>query len=354
MQKNNNLLLKITAGILVSTFSIATVSAAAINTISDTMSSVKVNNLSDHSFTFVTPTGVAAGANIVLTFPGTFSIPAGLSYTDVDINDNGAYIGSTTLAAAPSGSTWGVARTSSTTLTITNGTTPVTAGHALYIRIGTNAIWGVTGSNQITNDLSVGNKSIGITGSFGDFGTTTVHLLSDDTIAVNAIVPQSFTFSISANAINFGNLSASSAKYASSTNVDGDTVDTTAHTLTISSNSSSGYTITLRGKTLTSQQNSIDTITPTGSLPATSSPGSEQFGVYATSLGGVGSTIAATYVTPSSFGFESTATSSSIFATGSSSSGSTVYSLHYIANIGSLTEAGNYSTNLVYVGTANF
>lgn len=354
MKKNKNVLLKVTAGVLVATLSIVTVFAGAISNTSDTMSSIKTNALSNHSFSFVTPTGIASGATIQITFPGSFSIPAGLTFTDVDINDNGPYVGSTTLAAVPSGATWGVVRTDANTLTITNGTTPVTAGHALYIRIGTNAIWDATGSFQITNDSSIGNKSIGITGTFGDTGTTTVDLLADDTVAVNAIVPQSFTFSISANAIDFGSLSAVSAKYASSTNTAGDTIDTVAHTLTIASNAPTGYTITLLGQTLTSQQNSSNTITPTGSSPAASSPGSEQFGIYSTVSGGIGGVIATPYATVSSFGFESTATSSSLFASGGSSSGSTLYSLHYLANAAALTEAGNYSASLIYVGTANF
>lgn len=352
--KNKNVLVKVIAGIIVSSLSVMTVSAAMLNSLSDTMSSVKINNLSNHNFSFVTPTGVAASETIVLTFPGVFEIPAGLTFADIDINDNGPYIGSTTLAASPSGATWGVARTSSTTLTITNGDTPVIAGHSIYIRIGTNAISQSVGTFQITNDSSAGNKSIGITGSFGDTGTTTVQLLSDDNVLVNAIVPQSFTFSISTNSISFGNLSAVGAKYASSTDGAGDILDTVAHTLTISSNSASGYTITLRGQTLTSQQNPGNTITEAGSAPVASAPGSEQFGIYSTVSGGIGGTIATPYATVSSYGFESTATSSSIFASGAVSSGSTIYSLHYLANISSLTEAGNYSANLVYVGTANF
>ncbi len=354
MKKIKNRVCKILVGLLVSSLTTATVFAAALNSLSDTMSSVKVNTLSNHYFSFVTPTGIPAGETVILTFPGAFSIPAGLTFADIDINDNGPYVGSTTLAAAPSGATWGVVRTSANVITITNGTSPVLAGHSLHIRIGTDAIYQSVGTFQITNDSSVGNRPIGITGSFGDTGTTTVNLLSDDVVAVNAIVPQSFTFSISTNVINFGNLSAVSAKYASSTDINGDISDTVAHSLTIASNSSSGYTITVQGQTLTSQQNSTNTITPVGTTPAISSPGSEQFGIYATMSGGTGGSIATTYATPSSFGYDATATSSAVFASGTSSSGSTVYSLHYLANISSLTEAGTYSANLVYVGTANF
>jgi hypothetical protein len=347
----NNFCIKVLAGVLTISFSTMSVSAAVLTSLSDTMSTVKINNPSNHDFSFVTPSGIPMGGTVVITFPGSFSIPAGLTFADVDVLDNGSQVN---LAAAPSGATAGVVRTSANTLTFTNGSATTTAGHTVNIKIGTNATNQSVGTFQITNDTTIGNKSIDINGSFGDNGTTTVDLLTDDLVQVNAIVPQSFTFSISTNAINFGNLSSVTTKYASSTDVNGDTVDTVAHTLTIASNASSGYTITLRGQTLTSQQNSSNMITPNGPSPVTSSSGSEQFGIYATASGGVGGVIATPYATPSSFGYDATATSSSVFATGASSSGTTVYSLHYIANISTVTEAGTYSSGLIYVGTSNF
>lgn len=345
-------LYRIVAGVIVITLGLSTVSAGVLSSLSDTMSSVKVNALSNHTFVFTTPTGIGAGSTTIFTFPNSFSIPVGLTFADVDISTS---TGQVTLASVPFGKTFGVVRTSANVLTITSSSSEVIPpGTSVTVKIGTNATFQSVGTFQITNDSSVGNKPIGITGSFGDYGTTTVDLLSDDNVNINAIVPQSFTFSISTNTINFGNLSSVSAKYASSTNAGGDSSDTVAHTLDISSNSSSGYTITVQGQTLTSQQNASNTITQTGPSPAVSSPGSEQFGIYATLSGGIGGVIATPYVTPSSFGYDATATSSAIFATGSSSSGSTVYSLHYLANISSLTEAGTYSANLIYVGTANF
>lgn len=352
MLKNKNYILKAFSGLLVLSLSISSAYAAVLYSLSDTMSSVKINALSDHTFVFTTPTGISSGSSLIFTFPNSFSIPVGLTFADVDISTS---TGQVTLAAVPIGATFGVVRTSANVLTITaSSSNVITPGTTVTVKIGTNATFQSVGTYQITNDSTLGNQPIGISGTFGDNGTTTVNLLSDDNVNINAVVPQSFTFSISTNSINFGNLSSVGAKYASSTNTGGDTVDTIAHTLDISSNSSSGYTITVRGQTLTSQQNASNTITQTGPSPAVSSPGSEQFGIYATVSGGIGGVIATPYVTPSSFGYDATATSSSVFASGSSSSGSTSYSLHYLANISSLTEAGNYSSNLIYVGTANF
>jgi hypothetical protein len=187
-----------------------------------------------------------------------------------------------------------------------------------------------------------------------DNGTTTVNIITNDTVTVSATVPQALSFSISTNAINFGNLTSGTAKYASSTNTAGDTVETIAHTLIVSTNAPAGYSITIQGQTLTSQQNASNTITAIGATPATSSVGNEQFGIYATKSGGVNGTIATPYATASSFGYNATATTSATFASGTSSTNTETYSLHYIANIAPLTEAGTYSASLIYVGTSNF
>jgi RNase P/RNase MRP subunit p29 len=219
--------------------------------------------------------------------------------------------------------------------------------------MGTNAIFQSVGTFQVINATTTGTKSIGITGTMTDNGTTTVNMITNDTVQISAVVLQALTFAISSNSINFGTLGAT-AKYASSTNAVGDTADTVAHTITVSTNAPTGYSITVQGQTLTSQQNSANTITAIGTTPAVSAPTTEQFGIYATKAGGVNGTIDPTYATASSFGYDATATTSAIFASGTTPTNTETYSLHYIANIATLTEAGTYSANLVYVGTANF
>jgi hypothetical protein len=349
---------KVAAFFLISILSVGSASAAALSNMSDTLSSAKIGTASNHSFVFTTPTGIAAGSTTLITFPSEFVIPAGLSYTDVDINIGGAYTGSSTLGSTPVGTTIGVARISTTTILITNGTTPISAGSAVYIRIGTNALNQSTGVNQIVNATTTGNKSIGITGGTStpmfDSGTTTVNMITNDTVTISATVLQSLTFAISTTTLSFGNLSNASAKYASSTNSDGSTVDVVAHTLTVSTNAAAGYSITVQGQTLTSQQYATNTISAIGATPATYAVGTEQFGIYATKSGGVNGTIDSTYATASSFGYDATATTSALFASGTTPTNTETYSLHYLASISALTEAGTYTANLVYVGTANF
>ena len=354
MKNIQTLFIKFIVGSLILMLGTASAFAAALSNLSDTMSSAKIGANSDHTFVFTTPSGIAAGSSTVIVFPSEFIIPASLTFADVDVNIGGPTTASATLAAAPSGATWGVVRTSTSTLTLTNGTSPVSAATTVYIRVGLNAIFGATGANQVINATTTGNKAIGISGNMWDYGTTTVNMITNDTVSVNAVVPQALTFSISSNAINFGNLTSSNPKYASSTNALGDTADTVAHTLQVSTNAASGYTITVQGSTLTSQQNPLNTITAIGASPATSALGTEQFGIYATKAGGTNGTIATPYATVSSFGYNASSTAAATFASGSSATAPETYSLHYIANIAAVTEAGTYSANLIYVGTSNF
>jgi hypothetical protein len=330
------------------------VNAGAVSTFSDTLSTAKIATSSNHSFVFTTPTGIASGTTVIFTFPSEFVIPAGLTFADVDINNGGPYLASSTLAATNSGATVGVARTSTTTLTINNGSTVISPGATVYVRIGTNATFGVNGTFQIVNATTTGNKVIGLTGTFGDTGSTTVNMITDDTVQLNAIVPQSLTFTISSTSTYFGNLGTGAAKFASSTSSAGDTVENVAHTLAVTTNAPSGYTITVKGATLTSLQNASNTIPAIGATAASSTAGTSQFGIRVTASGGTGSSVSSPYNFSTSYGYNANATSSATLATGSGATNTTTYSLRYVANISGLQEAGTYTTGLTYVATANF
>jgi hypothetical protein len=224
----------------------------------------------------------------------------------------------------------------------------------VQIRLGSNAIVQASGTSQIVNPSSATSSALQINGSFGDNGIITTNIITNDTVAVTATVAQSFTFSISTSTIFFGPLATGGAKYASSTNSSGDSLETIAHTLVASTNAPSGYTITVRGQTLTSQQSATNTIAAIGASPAPSNPGSEQFGIRVTASGGTAVTVASPYASSTAYGYAATATTSSILATETNAANTTTYSLRYLANIAPLTEAGTYVANVVYVATANF
>jgi hypothetical protein len=331
--------------------------AAALNTLSDTQSSVKVSALSDHTIQFVTPTGVPAGQAVAVNFPvgwtlgalGTTSIALATSTSATCSGFTDALVNTT---AAASGLTWGVA-TTTTSVTITSNTAVIPANRCIQIRLGSNAR--AAGTTTISNPSSATSSVITISAANGtDTGTITANIITDDTVAVTGLVQQSISFVISTSTIYFGTLSSASSRYASSTNIAGDASQATAHDLLVGTNAPYGYAITVRGQTLTSQQNPLNTISAIGTTAASSTVGSEQFGIRATVSGGTGSTIGATYASTTAFGYDATATTSSLFASGSGSTNTSTYSLRYAANIAGTTEAGTYAANLVYVATANF
>ena len=155
--------------------------------------------------------------------------------------------------------------------------------------------------------------------------------------------------------IYFGTLGSGAARFASSSNPLGDTVDaTSSHTLAVGTNAPSGFTISVRGQTLTSLQNASNTITAIGASAASSTPGSEQFGIRAIESGGTGTAVAVPYSSATSYGYSATATTSATLATGTGATQTSTYSMRYVANIAALTEAGTYAASIVYVATANF
>lgn len=329
--------------------------AGFINNFSDTQSTVKINTNSRHVLKFTSPSGASvSNSTIIITFPSTSGYVFTNKATSTITFTHGATTGletSESFGGVQTASLWGIAFSgvASTTLTLTAptdgvGTAAVAANDKLIITLdATNAL----------NPVGAGSYQIGLTGSFGDVGTTTVAIITNDTVTINALVDQTITFAISSNSINFGTLGAGAAKFASSTNIAGDTAENVAHTLAVATNAPSGYSITASGTTLTSQQNSAFTITEIGTIPASSTIATEQFGIRATKAGGVNGTIAAPYAMSSSYGYNATS-SAQTFASGTSATATETYSLRYVANITALTEAGNYATSIIYVATANF
>ena len=318
--------------------------AAALTSLSDTMSTVKINTLANHDIQFTSPTGVASGQTVILTFQSDFSIPAALDFTDIDVLDDGVNV---TLAAAPSGATWGSVRTSATVITLTNGTAAVAAGSVIRIKIGTNATNQSTGVRQITNPTTATTFSITMSGTFGDTGTISITTITNDAVAVSGTVNQTLSFSISANTIAFGTLDSAVARFANTTT--GSATEVEAHTLIASTNSGSGYTITAQGATLTSGAN---TITAIGGTNTASSVGTEQFGLRATATGGSG-TVTSPYAA-AGFAYAGTASVASQIASAAGASAATTYSIRYLANIAAATESGSYTATLTYVATGNF
>jgi len=167
--------------------------AANLAVISNTLSDSDVSALSNHTIQFTVPTsspGVIAAGTIVVTFPAGF-VMGSVAFGDVDFSINGT---DQALAAVASGATWGAA-VSGQILTLTSGTGVVTAGQIVRIEVGTNATFGTTGTNRVTNPGTVFSHEFRVTAGAADSGRTRVATL--DNVDVTAIVNTSFTFTVS-------------------------------------------------------------------------------------------------------------------------------------------------------------
>ncbi|MCB9810224.1 hypothetical protein H6781_01330 [Candidatus Nomurabacteria bacterium] len=221
----------------------STAQAANLTDVSDTLTDSGVSVVSDHTISFTVPAGspgVLAGGTITVTFPAGFNMGS-VAFGDVDLSINA---GDQTLAAAPSGATWG-AVVSSQTLTLTSGTGTAGPGDIIEIQIGTNA---AGGSNQITNPTA-GSYEIVVTAGAADTGKTRVAII--DSVLVSAIVNTSFDFVITGiatgTAVNGDNTTGST----SPTEINfgelvANTPELLAQELSVATNAINGFSVTVQ------------------------------------------------------------------------------------------------------------
>jgi hypothetical protein len=335
--------------------------SAAVTSHKDTLSRLKASTAANHEWQFVSPSGVNATTDTIIyefDVAGTAfnfgSIALGdidlLEDTDLTPGDCAGTLTQEVLVSVDTAATneWLVTiNATADTITVgpaaVNDTGAITAANAcIILRVGTNASGGV---NQITNGAAA-TYQMGITGTFGDTGETAVTIIADDQVAASATVDEILTFSISNASIAFGTLTTANARWANTTT--GSATEVTAHTIVVGTNGQSGFTLTVNGSTLTSGAN---TITAIGATSAASAPGTEQYGIKATVAGGTG-TVSAPYGT-ANYALDTAAFPDELGAATGATANST-YTLTYIANIGSATEAGSYTSTLTYTATAAF
>lgn len=314
-----------------------TAKAATITSVTDVLSRAKKNTLSNHTITFTTPTGVAAGETIIITFPTDFTGEVAIDYTDVDLYS----VTERTLAAAADGATWGAVFSDSggtrNRLTLTSATGTVAAGAVVVIEIGTNATEGGAGNKQITNATTAGSFTVPITSGSADSGSLALAIADQDQVTVTATVDPYLAFAVTDAAVALGTLSRTEIKT--------DTAEMTAAT-----NSASGYSITVSGATLTNA--ALNTITIIGGTHAASNPGNEQFGMRIAAAAGNGAPVDP-YDDVAQYAYDGVAAPDQV-ATSAGTSVTTTFTITYMANISDITEPGAYGATHTYVCTGNF
>ncbi|MFC1686450.1 hypothetical protein ACFLZS_00755 [Patescibacteria group bacterium] len=338
---------------LASTFVPGITNAAALTSLSDTMSRLKISETSNHTIKFTTPTGAADTSDtITVTMPTGFTIGS-VVFGDMDLS-HGATTGyetELTLGAAAGAGVWGASFTGQVlTLTHpTDATGDIAASDVVVIEIGTNAS---SGTNQITNHSSAATYTIEIGGTFGDDGKIAVPIITDDQVVIDTTINPYITFVLSQNTVTLTQTGGSEPDYTATGYNEG-----SANTLAASTNAESGYNISYDGSTLTSGSNTIDAMGTQGA----SSTGTEQFGINlkdnatpntgSEPSGGSG-VPESNYNTADQFTFIADAVTS--LASSATSSVTTTFEATYIVNVSQTTEAGAYSTTITYICTGNF
>ncbi len=208
--------------------------------------------------------------------------------------------------------------------------------------------------------VTIGYQASNCTGydtTLGSLSSTSNAHVGDTTAYTTKIcgtasgVPQTLSFSISDTSIGFGSLNASQAKYATGDTLGSTTDGVDAHTISIATNASGGYTMTLNGTTLTCSGCGGSTITAIGATGLASDPGTEQFGLRLNVNSGTGS--ASSPYSGTDWALDTVAFPD-VVATGLSDEITTIFGVRYIANTSAATDFGSYNANLTYTVTATF
>jgi hypothetical protein len=220
--------------------------AANVISFSNTLSDSAPEASANHTITFVTPSGVAAGEQIVLTFDADFGNIDNIDAADIDLVVNGADVD--LKDGAPDDLEWGVlASGSNIEITSASGTIPANA--TVTIRIGTNATYDVQGVNQIDNPQDPGSYVISIAVGSEDSGATMVAIVP--VVTVTATVETRFDFTItglgSGEVVNNATTTITSSSTAIAFGVvEPDTPAAGAQQLQVITNAANGFVVTVQ------------------------------------------------------------------------------------------------------------
>lgn len=215
--------------------------AASLTSISDTITDSSPSASADHTIEFVTPSGLDAGGAITVTL-ADFGNVTNITASDIELDIAGSV--ATIADGAPSGATWGV-NTTATAIEITSGSEVIGSSATVTISVGEN----VGGTNQITNPASTGSYPVVVDVDGEDTGEARVAIV--DSVTVTAAVDTVFTFTVAGvaggvavnGATTTGSSTATSLAFGE---LDPGTATTTAQDLTVTTNASNGFVVTVQ------------------------------------------------------------------------------------------------------------
>jgi hypothetical protein len=344
--------------------------AANVTDVSDVLSDSAPSAASDHTISFVTPTGVANGATTTISFPLGFSL-TGVASDDIDMLGGSEF----SVAANCAGSDNVAATVSGQNLRLhfcTGDGGSLGAGGTTTIQVGFNATTGSTGNNRIVNPAAEGSYEIGIVAGTVDTGWTRVVILSD--VLVTAAVDTIFTFTVAGVGSGLTVNGDTTTGVTSSTSIPFGTLQTgvattSAQDLSVTTNAANGYVVTVQldqplqsstGADIDGFSQGSYTNTPVTWVPPSSTLGSENtYGHWGiTSNDATTTRSAPDEFGPSEYASASTTARVVMSHTGPANGtgvGEGITRVGYKVQIGSLQEAGDdYQATLTYVATPTF
>ena len=165
------------------------VSAATLTAGNDYPSTLQISQQANHSVIFTTPTGIAEGETLTITFATAFNTSS-ITEDDVDIADDGVDLTTGSTCASTEQASVSIA-SDVVTITICAGDGgAIAATSQVTVEIGTNATSSGTGVNNATNPSSAGTYFVSIAGTFSDSGSIALPIGGDDSIPVTATIPE--------------------------------------------------------------------------------------------------------------------------------------------------------------------
>ncbi|MFC1780075.1 hypothetical protein ACFLY9_00050 [Patescibacteria group bacterium] len=223
------------------------VNAAALTSISDTLEDSRPSTAANHTITFVTPTGVALGETITITFPAGFGGVSSITHEDVDLHDG---TNDHTDATDCTGSEeMGVSASGQViTLEICAGDGGnLAASTTVTIEIGDHSV--ESGTNQITNHATAAVYTVQVGGTMTDSGDALIAVV--DTLTATVSIDETLSFSVagvaSASCDDRPDVTteitttATSVPFGTTT---GDEFIDGCQSLTVSTNAANGYSVT--------------------------------------------------------------------------------------------------------------
>lgn len=336
---------------LLSAFLLSTAQAGAAQI---TSRKVTLSN-SGAAATGVTYTFTSAALPTTATAIKSVSLTACTTASGACSTPSGFSVSSSSLGAQPSGlgsgSGWTVNTSTAGSLRVVNAANATTPTGSVSVQW--DGVVNPTAANT-TYYLRMTTYSDSAWTTAVDTGTVAVSTTNQ--ITVSASVDETLTFCTGTSGITNSSCAGATGTSAALGTLTSSTTGSTTSQLGVGTNGQTGYSITVSGTTLTSGGNTISAL----ASQTASSVGGEQFGInlkdnatpnVGTDPDGSGTgTPTANYGTADQYRF---VTGDSI-ASKAGAEAFRRYHVSYIANIGTDTEAGTYSTTLTYIATATF